>query len=306
MKDVKVLVLIVTHNGSQWIQKCINSVLQSDTDVDVYVVDNCSSDNTLQLLQAFDSKRVTVHQSDENLGFGKANNLGMEYFLRHEYENLFLLNQDAYVKQETIKTLKSRLDEQPSIGLLSPVHLNGQGDALDEAFEKYCKNGIAAGFLSDLFFHANRDKLYDIDFVNAAGWMLSRECLKQVGGFAPLFYHYGEDKNYVHRVKYHGFRVAVHMDSFIMHDREMRVDNSFKTDRNLIKERFLKNHYANPNPGRKDLIRPFVGEIFADLLSLKFGEVRIKSKELRRMVKIKKIADRTREETKRQSCPYLA
>ena len=56
----------------------------------------------------------------------------------------------------------------------------------------------------------------------AAHWMIRRECLVKVGGFSPAFAHYGEDDNYVHRAKYHGFKVGILSAAGAVHDREMR------------------------------------------------------------------------------------
>lgn len=61
-----------------------------------------------------------------------------------------------------------------------------------------------------------------IDFVNAALWLIPCRVLRRVGGFSSLFYHYGEDVDFVHRLHYHGYKVG-YCPVYGCHDREQRV-----------------------------------------------------------------------------------
>ena len=58
-----------------------------------------------------------------------------------------------------------------------------------------------------------------VPFVNAAAWMVSRQCFEKVGMFEPYFSHYGEDRNYCERVTYHKLKIGIDEDSRIVHDR---------------------------------------------------------------------------------------
>jgi GT2 family glycosyltransferase len=65
--------------------------------------------------------------------------------------------------------------------------------------------------------------IYEIEFVNAAAWLISAECIRTVGFFEPLFFLYGEDNNYLQRVTYHGLKIGIAPQSRIYHDRETRA-----------------------------------------------------------------------------------
>ena len=65
-------------------------------------------------------------------------------------------------------------------------------------------------------------EIHPVRFVMAAHWMISRACFTKVGGFSPAFAPYGEDDNYVHRAKYHGFKIGILSAAGAVHDREMR------------------------------------------------------------------------------------
>jgi hypothetical protein len=55
--------------------------------------------------------------------------------------------------------------------------------------------------------------VYDVGFVNAAAWLVTRECLEKVGGFSPSFFHYGEDASTNNRSRMPMYRPAFWSES---------------------------------------------------------------------------------------------
>lgn len=217
---MKVLVIIVSYNFEPWLNKCLNSLRASKSPIDVLVVDNNSSDNTIERIQS-EYPEVRLIANEKNLGFGAANNIGIKLALQEKYEAVFLLNQDAWIDEITISELSRLSQKYPEIGILSPVHLNGRGDLFDFGFSQYTG-------LRDM---TNLTVLTDcqtVSFINAAFWFIPSHVLRRVGGFCPLFYHYGEDKDYVNRIVFHKLKVGFSPRIFGCHDREYRpVSNDF-------------------------------------------------------------------------------
>jgi GT2 family glycosyltransferase len=213
----KVFVIIVTYNGSKWIEKCINSLLHSTYPVDIVVIDNCSTDNSVELLKQF--PQIHLIKSKENLGFGKANNIGIDYALQSKADYVFLLNQDTWVFDDTILNLVAVAQNNPSFGIVSPMHFSGDEKTLDEGFVIYYNRKIGESLDKNIVI---------VPFVNAAAWLVSSACLRKVGGFESLFGHYGEDRNYCDRVLYHKFQIIIAENAKICHDR--KITRSFKKD----------------------------------------------------------------------------
>lgn len=111
------VIIIVTYNGMPWLEKCLTSC----QDYSVIVVDNCSTDGTVKFINTHFSK-VKVLELSVNLGFGKANNLGIRKALEEEADSVFLLNQDAYLDNDTISVLKEASKTNSKYGVLSPIH----------------------------------------------------------------------------------------------------------------------------------------------------------------------------------------
>ncbi|KXN98669.1 glycosyl transferase family 2 [Aequorivita aquimaris] len=238
-------IIIVTYNGMTWLEKC----LASSKNYPVVVVDNHSSDETVSFIESH-YPDATLLQQTTNLGFGQANNLGISYALNQGAEYVFLLNQDAYLQEDCIERLISVRKDNPDYGILSPIHLNGQGNKLDQNFSNYVNYNANEDFYSDFVLNKHKRQVYAVPFVNAAGWLLSKEILKTVGGFDPLFFHYGEDDNYCQRVRYHGYKIGVVPTAFLLHDREERKKQRIAYASTAYfdqLERNLKVTYANIN-----------------------------------------------------------
>jgi GT2 family glycosyltransferase len=206
----KVFVVIVSYNGEQWIQKNLQSLKNSIYPVKTILVDNNSSDASIDLIKLYPEVKLIV--SEKNLGFGLANTIAIKDALNQSADYVFLLNQDAWVFPETIGNLINAAEENKNFGILSPLHFSGNGITLDENFETYWNRKTQ-------FLNANID---EVPFVNAAAWLIPKKVVEKVGFFEPLFNHYGEDRNYTHRVLFHSFKVVIVKDAKICHDRVIK------------------------------------------------------------------------------------
>ena len=131
-------------------------------------------------------------------------------------------------------------------------------------------------FVSDLV-TGDLKQYYEVPFVNAAAWMISRRCIDKIGGFDPIFFIYAEDTNYVNRLKYHNESISIIPSSFIHHDREKHGDTQVYNKRAVVSR--LLTIYTNINEPRFHLCRKriklhlwhFKNAMFA-LLKLHFSE----------------------------------
>ncbi|MBQ8673513.1 MAG: glycosyltransferase family 2 protein [Bacteroides sp.] len=208
---MSLLVIIVSYNFERWLDKCLGSLRASLQPVDVLVVDNGSQDNTVARIER-DYPEVRLVKNGRNIGFGQANNIGLRIAVEEGYDAVFLQNQDSEIEPETIGVLYRHLHTLPDCGILSPVHLTGDGKGIDEAFEQYTA------------FQECRSQapVIPATFINAAFWMISTDVIRRVGEFSPRFHMYGEDKDYVNRLHHAGYCIAYCQESFARHDRQDR------------------------------------------------------------------------------------
>lgn len=218
--DLKILVIIVTFNSKPWIKKCLDSLSRSNYNHDIILIDNNSDDGSLDYVKE-NYKNIKVVEVKENLGFGRANNIGFKYALDHLYDYVLLLNQDVYVEPNMIESLVTVALNNPDIGILSPLHLSGDGSSLDKNFSiAVSQSNKDLNSLENI--QKYTQELFETKFVMAAIWLLERDVLEKVGGFNPIFNHYGEDNDYVNRVLYHGKKIGIYSSTAGYHDREFR------------------------------------------------------------------------------------
>lgn len=211
---MKVAVLIISYNFERWLTRCLDSLRHSTLRPEVYVVDNASTDQSVTRIRHH-YPEVHLTCSTENLGFGRANNLAAQQALADGADFLCLLNQDAWVDYNTLETLCSFSTVLPKYGILSPTHLNGAGDRLEKGFASYTQKNT-------LEVSTSQEPLIEAPFINAACWLVPAVVWRKVGGFCPLFYHYGEDVDFVNRLHYHGYRVGWSPCVTACHDRDQR------------------------------------------------------------------------------------
>ncbi|HEX8575230.1 MAG TPA: glycosyltransferase family 2 protein [Flavobacterium sp.] len=213
----KIIIIIITYNGLKWIEECLNSLLNSSIIISIIVIDNNSTDETVSLIKK-KFPHILILEQKQNLGFGKANNIGLKYALDQKADYVFLLNQDAFVEKDTIKNLINISNLHPEYGILSPVQLDYSGKNLEDLFFKFMSKDSSKSFYSDAVLKNKLKPVYEISFVQAAAWLLPINTIKKIGGFDPLFYHYGEDNNFCQRVVFHKMKIGVVPTAYIRHD----------------------------------------------------------------------------------------
>lgn len=233
----KVTCIIVTYNASRWIYNCLNSIKESKIDLQIVIIDNNSKDETLEIISK-NFPHVSVFPQSENLGFAAANNLGLEKAYEYGSEFIYLLNQDTVSYPDTIYKLIQCEIANKNSGIISPLHLNDSGEKLDEQFERCISATSSPLLISDFLLNKNK-RYYKIGFVNAAAWLISVKTIEKVGGlFSSAFFHYGEDNNFVGRLRHFGYKVYIDTNTFIHHCREERKGK--KSIAFLRKELFIK------------------------------------------------------------------
>ena len=121
----------------------------------------------------------------------------------------------------------------------------------------YCNS-----LIDDLLLKKDRiQDIYKIDFVMAAHWLITKDCLKIIGGFNPSFPHYGEDENYIHRLTFHKLKVGICPKTSAVHDRENRIIHK----KNIIFMNYIEyiKIYSNINLNLKSKI----SKIFRNLIT---------------------------------------
>lgn len=231
MQDSSIYTIIVTYNGARWIGRCMDALLQSNMHTNIVLIDNASTDNTLELLKQYEGKFELI-RSEKNLGFGGGNNIGILHALQQKAGYIFLLNQDAYVEKDCIGQLVKSLEENKAYGIISPLQLDSSGEQPDAAFKKYMLSSLSEEQVKKIIKERNCD-IVPARFINAAAWMIPAAAIKKVGLFHSAFVHYGEDNHYCSRMQFHGYKTGIDCTAAVIHD---RGNNPKDEKKNLVRQ----------------------------------------------------------------------
>jgi len=117
MKKLKFSICMPTYNGSQWIKETIKSILsQSFQDFEIIVSDDCSKDDTVEVIKKLKDKRIKIHQNKVNLGYGK--NLQVLRKLA-KGDILFLMGQDDILLKDALLKTHNALLLDEDIGVVT-------------------------------------------------------------------------------------------------------------------------------------------------------------------------------------------
>ena len=203
----QISIVTVTHNSASCIRDCVASIqAQTGIGAEVIVVDNASSDNTLQVLAGLGSS-VEVIANGENIGFGRACNQGVA---ASQGELLFLLNPDAKLEQtDGLARACSSLLEHPRWGLAGTHVLSSDGLTDNPPATSYPEQNRANCSFSHLPGH--------LAWVLGASMLIRREAFEAVGGFDPGFFLSSEETDLCLRMRQQGWEIGYVADVDVLH-----------------------------------------------------------------------------------------
>ena len=232
-----VIAIVVNFNAGSWLERSVESILASDCPLDLYVVDNASTDDSFNRIKRFAAQHNNLHliENADNQGFAKANNIVLNTTNADYYA---LINPDCLVSEEAIRFLVERMKEDQQIGLAGVKILNQDGSPQKTSRRRFPtpENTFARMFgLNRLF--KNKTRFADFDYgdeqeqdeqavddnkqyveaISGAFMMVSRDALNQVGGLDEGYFMHCEDLDWCKRFWLHGFKVAYFKDVTVTH-----------------------------------------------------------------------------------------
>ena len=225
---MKLSVVIVSYNVKYHLEQCIRSVKKASEglDADVWVVDNASTDGSVEYLQAC-FPDVHFISNTENVGFSRANNQAIR---QCEGEYVLLLNPDTIVAEDTLRGCVDFLDAHPEVGATGVRMLNVNGTFAPESrrglptpFTSFCKmTGLSCLFPKSRVFgryymkYLNEEEANPIEVISGAFNMLRHKALDVIGLLDEDFFMYGEDIDLSYRMLMGGWQ-NYYLPYYILH-----------------------------------------------------------------------------------------
>lgn len=201
-------IIIVNYNSNKLLYNCINSILSNikEIELEIIVVDNCSSDNSLDVCKTFTDERLILIKSEENLGFARANNLGVKKSSGHI---LHFLNPDTELDGDIINDYNRIMEDQHNNQ--EYVYVNPMKN-LDGSIN-YSKNFIpdTLNYITYLFNRKKTEWYY-----LGATVIMSRKTFDSIGGWNDHFFMYEEDTDLFYRINKNKIQI-IELPTVIFH-----------------------------------------------------------------------------------------
>lgn len=256
MNDIQVSIIVVSYNTRQLLHECLISILACVTDLshEVIVVDNQSTDGSVEMVRER-YPWVRLIEAGENLGFGKANNLGIE---AARGDVFFFMNSDAFLLDNSVKILYDYLQAHPGTGMCGGwvIRNNGRpGESFNhrwtvgrEIYSIFLPKFLLQ-MLNPYFYPVTGQKTREVGNITGADMMVPREVVTATGAFDPDFFMYYEESEWAYRVKKAGYRVTFVPAAHIVHAQGASVRRADQLKKRIYREawisKFLYFHKVN-------------------------------------------------------------
>lgn len=244
IKNMKVLIVLVNYNGLHLLKKHLQSVLSTKyPNFDVLVVDNGSTDGSVEFLKN-EYPNVLLVESEENLGFGRANNLGV--FQYPEYDAYVFLNNDMSVESNWLNELVKVVNREEGVGAVgSKILYSKKRDG------KYIVNSAGMELDNHYMAYDRHDGKIDtkelnvvekVEALTGGALLVTKEAWDVIGGFNSNMFMYYEDIDLSLRLKDFGYDLYYCGFSTVYHDHMGSSKKMGSTKRNLMN---MRNRYIS-------------------------------------------------------------
>lgn len=241
---MKLSIIIVNYNTYTLTKQTIDSVLEKKLpfEYEIMLVDNASQDDSMARLQEDYKELISqgllnITLNDANLGFAKANNIGMK---KSKGEYILLLNSDTYVVEDCLQQCMQyieRYNTEAAIQGENECKIGALGCKVilsDGTLDHACKRGFPTPRASLYYFlklhkrdkvkyglydalHLDENEVGEVDCLMGAFMLMPRHVLDQVGLLDEDFFMYGEDIDLCYRIKEGGYKIMYYPEASIIH-----------------------------------------------------------------------------------------
>jgi GT2 family glycosyltransferase len=219
MKKITLSIIIVSFNTEKLTVRCIQSIVKHKPSFayEIVVVDNGSSDGSVEGIKKLKLANLTLITSQTNLGFSKANNKGIK---AAQGEYILLLNSDTEIIDTSLEELVAFAREHQDAGVVAPQLLNKDKTVQASIFRLPT---IWRAVSQYIFKNKGILSKYSLSFtqvvesVVGAAFLITPKALKKVGMLDEKYFMYFEDLDYCKKVNEAGLFVYYFPDTHVIH-----------------------------------------------------------------------------------------
>lgn len=268
-------IIIVSYNTIDLLRNCLHSVFEAEQPkkgLEVIVVDNASKDGSAAMVRE-EFSQVKLIQNKDNLGFSKANNIGVAAADSSHY--LFLNSDTVVGRYSLVKPLKY-LKKHPKVGAITVKLILGDGTidydnrrGFPTPWTTFCRLfGLSKLFPKSTFFNSYYlgfqpiKKATPIPVTAGSFIIMPKKVFDHIGGWDEDYFFYGEDIDLCYRLHQHGYQIIYYPKATTTHLKG--ASSGFRQETKKItkasKDTKLKVAQASIDAWRKFVLKHYVGK----------------------------------------------
>ncbi len=217
---IKLSVIIVNYNVRFFLEQCILSVQDACADMssEIIVVDNNSTDGSQEMIKD-KFPEVLLISNQENIGFSRANNIGVS---KSSGDFILILNPDIILAEDTLLKVLDFVEKKNNFGALGVKMIDGTGKYLPESkrniptvkISSQKLRGITKNYYAN---HIDENENADVEVLTGAFMLMKRKIYIEIGGFDEDYFMYGEDVDLSYKLLNKGFKNFYFGNTTIIH-----------------------------------------------------------------------------------------
>ena len=270
---LKLGAVILNYNDSHTTEKLISALIDFKTIDRIVIVDNCSTDNSFQVLQSCRNNKIDIIQSDRNGGYGYGNNFGINYLNnRYHPQYMLILNPDVEIEEKTIIKMLDTFLLKEDIAIVAPFMKNRDGNKdpgaawkIPSKYEYIFSAELLCGhFLRPSYYdrlvEINDKEFMEVDCVAGSLLMVDAEKMRQHGMYDENIFLFGEETTIGCKFKRAGLKTVLLLQDTFLHFHGVSINKSIGSE---VKKRRLMLQ------SRKYILKTYLGASKLDLILAK-------------------------------------
>ena len=290
--------VILNYNDAETTEKLVMQIADYDVLHQIIVVDNASTDDSLERLRKLESDanasqscKVHVISADHNGGYGSGNNLGVRCGAEQGATHVLIANPDVVFSEQSLKAMLAVFDRRPEVGIVTTRIRDARFPNLKNGWplrsftrELFSMGPVSRRLLGKTFdypdsYFAGRSAVY-VGAVHGSMLMVDTEKFLEAGGYDEGIFLYEEEQVLGRRMQNAGYRSVLLLNQHYDHEHSASISKSFSDamKRQQLREKstlYYMKHYLQINPVQEQIAKMWFAGIRMEMRMAKFVRIKI-------------------------------
>lgn len=219
--EKKIGLVTVLYNSESVLEGFFNSIkIQAYSNVELYIVDNNSTDNSVEVTKKLceDLKiYYEIIENNENVGVAKGNNQGIEIGLKRNCDSILLINNDIEFKEDTISVMVNKMSEVGCKIIVPKIHYFGTNKIWYAGGKIIRSKGLTVHYGDKVQDTGQFDKDGFVDYAPTCFMIIDKEVFEKVGLMDEKYFVYYDDTDFIYRALKNGYKIYYNYKSLVLH-----------------------------------------------------------------------------------------